>query len=238
MTASRADQRRRAATLLALAGAAFLVVHGPGLAQSRGPVSLVPPAPGKDDSVPKVLQDETGAFGVIRSIPGTGDSSVKIRGLGEVDTEAVGLAEHNAGGLSADMWRGTSRAVAERLLTAMPDRLASSAAHDLARRLLLIAAEPPASARGDISLVKLRVEKLNALGAAEDAERLLRAVSARAVPENLVEPAVQARLLTSDFAGACRAIETADIASRMSGVAVASSIISTTRSAEKPYGNG
>ena len=88
----------------------------------------------------------------------------------------------------------------------MPERLASNAAHDLARRLLLAAAAPPASARGDISLVKLRVEKLIALGAAEDAERLLSAVSARSVPQNLVEPAVRARLLTSDFAGACQVV--------------------------------
>jgi hypothetical protein len=63
---------------------------------------------------------------------------------------------------------------------------------------------------GGVSLVKLRVEKLIALGAAEDAVRLLRAVSARSVPQNLIESAVQARLLIPDFAGACQAVESFD----------------------------
>ncbi len=206
MTGSRADRRLRAAAIMALAAAAFLVAQGPASAQSRAPVSLVPQAGDRDDGVPPTLQRQTGPSGTLRSIPGTGDSSVRIRGLGAVDSDAVGLVGRDAGGLSTDMWQGTSRAVAERLLTAMPERLASNAAHDLARRLLLAAAEPPASARGDISLVKLRVEKLIALGAAEDAERLLSAVSARSVPQNLVEPAVRARLFTSDFAGACQVV--------------------------------
>lgn len=211
MTGSRADWRLRAATIIVFA-AALLLVQGPGFAQSNAPVSLVPrpvdnSTVDEDGRAPKIPQRGTEPLETIRSIPGTSDSSVKIRGLGEVDTDAVGLAGQNAGGLSTDMWRGTSRAVAERLLTAMPERLASGAAHDLARRLLLNAAEPPARVSGGVSLVKLRVEKLIALGAAEDAGRLLRAVSARSVPQNLIESAVRARLLIPDFAGACQAVE-------------------------------
>jgi len=215
MTGSRADRRLRAAIIIAFAAAAFLLAQGPGFAQSKAPVSLVPPPADKstldkDGGEPAPPQRESESSATVRSIPGTSDSSVQIRGLGEVDTDAVGLAGRNAGGLSADMWSGTSRAVAERLLTAMPERLASGAAHDLARRLLLNAAEPPASVDGGVSLVKLRVDKLIALGAAEDAGRLLRAVSARSVPQYLIESAVQARLLTPDFAGACQAVESFD----------------------------
>lgn len=210
MTGSRADRRLRVAAIIAVAAIAVFVTPGPGIAQSRSPVQLVPPAVDRDEGAPENSERQTGTSGLIRSIPGTSDSSVQIRGLDAVDTEAVGLAGQRAGGLSAEMWRGTSRAVAERLLTAMPERLASAAAHDLARRLLLIAAEPPASAGGNISLVKLRVEKLIALGAAEDAERLLRAVSVRTLPENLTEPALLVRLLTSDFAGACQAMAAVD----------------------------
>lgn len=210
MTDSRADRRLRAAKIIAVAAAAYFVAQGPGIAQSRAPVSLIPQLIEKEESAPGTRQGQTEPSRIFRSIPGTGDSSVRVRGLGAVDTDAVGLSGRNSIGLSTEMWRGTSRAVAERLLTAMPERLASAAAQDLARSLLLVAAEPPASARGDISLVKLRVEKLIALGAAEDAEKLLRAVSARSVPKNLIEPAVRVRLLTSDFAGACHAVEAAD----------------------------
>ena len=210
MTGSRANRGRLAAIGTVFAAAVFFALHGPALAQSRAPVSLVPPTTDKQDGVPDIPQSPADPSETVRSIPGTSDSSVQIRDLGAVDTEAVGLTGRDAGGLTTDMWRGTSRAAAERLLTAMPDRLASDAAQDLARRFLLIAAKPPASARGDISLVKLRVDKLIALGAAQDAERLLRAVSARSVPQNLVEAAVRARLLTADYNGACRAVEASD----------------------------
>jgi hypothetical protein len=211
MTGFRADWRLRAATFIAFA-AALLLVQGPGFAQSNAPVSLVPrPAektPAEEDGrPPKIPQRETEPLETVRPLPGTGDSGVKIRGLGKVDTDAVGLTGQNTGGLSAEMWRGTSRAVAERLITAMPERLASGAANDLARSFLLNAAEPPASVIGGVSLVKLRVEKLIALGAAEDAGRLLRAVSTRSVPQNLVESAVRARLLIPDFAGTCQVVE-------------------------------
>ena len=210
MTGSRAKPRLQAATLIAVAAATLFGMQQPVFAQSRGPVSLIPRATENDRSAPQIPRSGSGSPGVLRSIPGTDDSSVRIQGLGAVDNDAVGVGGGTNAGLTTEMWRGTSRAVAERLLAAMPERLASHAAHDLARRLMLVAAAPPASARGDISLVKLRVEKLIALGAAEDAERLLRAVSARSLPQNLVESAVLARLLNADFAGACQAVDSVD----------------------------
>ncbi|NNE85296.1 MAG: hypothetical protein HKN28_15125 [Alphaproteobacteria bacterium] len=210
MTGSRADLPRRATSYITIATAALFFAHGAALAQSRAPVSLVPPATDTDTPAPAVPQGQSSPSETFRSIPGTHDSSVRVRGLDAVDTGAVGLSTQGANGLTADMWQGTSRAVAERLLTAMPERLASAAAQDLARRVLLVAAKPPASTRDVLSLVRLRVEKLIALGAAEDAERLLSAVSARAIPENLIEPAIEARLLSSDFAGACAAVAAAN----------------------------
>lgn len=211
MTGFRANRRRSAALSIAFAGAAIFAIHGPALAQSRAPVSLVPPTADSKNSVPENPQSPPDSSETVRSIPGTGDSSVRIRNLGAVDTDAVGLAGQEAGGLTPEMWTGTSRTVAERLLTAMPDRLASAAAQNLARSLLLIAAKSPGAASGDLSLVKLRVDKLITLGAVEDAERLMRAVSVRSVPPNLVESAVLARLLTADYDGACRAVEASDI---------------------------
>ena len=207
MTGSSADRRWRAAAIVAIAAAAAVfVAPGSGFTQSQGPVSLVPPPGDSEDRARAAPQRPAAPAGTLRAIPGASDSGVRIRGLGTVDTDAVGLTGQNAGGLGTDMWRGTSRAVAQHLLTAMPERLASESAHDLARRLLLIAAEPPASTDGDVSLVEIRVEKLIALGATEDAERLLAAVSARALPENLVEASIRARLLTSDTTGACQAL--------------------------------
>ncbi len=211
MSGSRANRRHPAATVAAVAAAAFFATLDPTFAQSRAPVSLIPPTVDKEDTAPGVPQRPPVASETVRPIPGTGDSGVEIRDLGTVDTEAVGVTGQSAVGLTTEMWRGTSRAVAERLLAAMPERLASGAAQELARSLLLVAAEPPASARGDTSLVKLRVDKLIALGATEDAARLLQAVSARSVPNNLVESAVRARLLTGDYNGACQAVEAANI---------------------------
>lgn len=212
MTGSRADRRFCLTAAVVIAAATALFAAAPLSAQSRAPVSLVPPQ-GADDSrtpAPPRPDAQPAPADIVRPLPGSSGTGVRIRGLGDVDTEAVGLSEGRVGGLNADMWRGTSRALAERLLSSMPERMASAAAQTLARDLLLVAAEPPGSGRGDVSLVELRVRNLIALGAAEDAERLMSAVSARQLPANLVEPAAQARLLKADFAGACQAVETLD----------------------------
>jgi hypothetical protein len=72
--------------------------------------------------------------------------------------DSIGTLEAGAG-LGAELWRGTSRSLAETLIPQIPG--AESAAARLARRLLLTSARPPEGAGGAIH--HLRAERLLAL---------------------------------------------------------------------------
>ena len=193
--------------------AIFTLSHGLLYAQtvteSLEPVSLIPKQILEIKVSEKVSDNNLDVLSEKKITSDVNDNAVEIKKLGEVDSDAVGISERLDGQFLSNMWQGTSREVAERLINKMPDRIASDAAQSLARRILLVAAAPPVNVGSTKSLVRSRIKKLISLGAVEDAERLLRAVSANTVPENLIEPALQARLLASNLAGACEIAATA-----------------------------
>jgi len=193
--------------------AIFTLSHGLLYAQtvteSLEPVSLIPKQTLEVKVSEKVSDNNLDVLGEKKITSGVNDNTVEIKKLGEVDSDAVGISERLDGQFLSNMWQGTSREVAEHLINKIPDRIASDAAQSLARRILLVAAAPPVNLDSTKSLVRARIKKLISLGAVDDAERLLRAVSANTVPENLIEPALQARLLASNLAGACEIAATA-----------------------------
>ena len=193
--------------------AIFTLSHGLLYAQtvteSLEPVSLIPKQTLEVKVSEKVSDNNLDVLGEKKITSDVNDNTVEIKKLGEVDSDAVGISERLDGQFLSNMWQGTSREVAEHLINKIPDRIASDAAQSLARRILLVAAAPPVNLDSTKSLVRARIKKLISLGAVEDAERLLRAVSANTVPENLIEPALQARLLASNLAGACEIAATA-----------------------------
>ena len=193
--------------------AIFTLSHGLLYAQmvteSLEPVSLIPKQTLEVKVSEKVSDNNLDVVSEKKITSDVNHNTVEIKKLGEVDSDAVGISERLDGQFLSNMWQGTSREVAERLINKIPDRIASDAAQSLARRILLVAAAPPVNVDSTKSLVRARIKKLISLGAVEDAERLLRAVSANTVPENLIEPALQARLLASNLAGACEIAATA-----------------------------
>lgn len=193
--------------------AIFTLSHGLLYAQtvteSLEPVSLIPKQTLEVKVSEKVSDNNLDVLSDKKITSDVNDNTVEVKKLGEVDSDAVGISERLDGQFLSNMWQGTSREVAERLINKIPDRIASDAAQSLARRILLVAAAPPVNVDSTKSLVRARIKKLISLGAVEDAERLLRAVSANTVPENLIEPALQARLLASNLAGACEIAATA-----------------------------
>ena len=195
----------RLASILLIA--IFTLSHGLLYAQtvkdSLEPVSLIPKKILESKDVEKASDNNLEIIGEEEKTSDTNDGAVEIKKLGEIDSDAVGISERLDGQLLSDMWQGTSREMAERLINKIPDRIASDAAQSLARRILLVAAAPPVNVDSNKSLVRARIKKLIALGAVDDAQRLLRVVSSNTVPENLIEPALQARLLSSNLAGAC-----------------------------------
>lgn len=173
-------------------------------AQQSGPIRLAPlPPPVGANNAPEArpAPDATDAV----TSPGTGD--VVIRGLDAVAEDAVGVLGPDDGGLGNDMWAGTDRTTALRLLAALPAAYPNPEIRDLARRLLLSIAVAPANdgpARDDeASLLAARVAGLVAIGAPDDAIALARAANSRQVPDHLARPLVAAHFLRGDTPAAC-----------------------------------
>ncbi len=134
---------------------------------------------------------------------GTTQGPVKIDKLGAVDPDSVGLIGEDKGGLGLDLWRGTSRPFAAKLLAALPAPLESRAARELERRLLETTAAAPVGESQGAPLLALRVEKLMALGAVRGAVDLVRAARADVIGESLAHTEVEGLFLANDNAGAC-----------------------------------
>jgi hypothetical protein len=127
--------------------------------------------------------------------------------LGAVSADSAGVLDSNLGGLPADMWEGSERVVIARALAAMPIAAPSPARQALARTLLLTVASPPPGAGAGPSLIDLRVERLVAMGATDDALRLVAAVPAEQVSEAIAKARVDALLVENRLNEACAAAE-------------------------------
>jgi len=130
---------------------------------------------------------------------------VQVQPLQSVDVDSVGILSTAEGGLGEAMWRGTPRALIERLLPRLPAAIDSVAMHGLARRLLLSVAVPPPAEDGDQTgaLLATRVELLLRMGDFEAVEALLAATPGRADDPALARIEADARFLANDNARAC-----------------------------------
>ncbi len=182
MIACRADR-------LAAALAVCLV---PGLAEAQGqaPLRLTPPPAREAPAAPPAATRPAGPAGI------------EVEQARPLDIEAIGLIEPGQGGLGADAWAGTARAVAERLVRDLPAPIASAPTRDMVVRLLASTlATPPGEARA--SLTALRARKLGELGDAARAEALAARVPAREVDEGLTRARLDAAWLAGRTDDAC-----------------------------------
>ncbi|PKR48521.1 antifreeze glycopeptide [Thalassospira marina] len=136
----------------------------------------------------------------------TNPDAVQTLELNAVDAESVGILDRNSGGLGVDMWSGTTRDTAARLIDALPDQPGSRAIRNLERRLLLSIAAAPADHK-DISLLSHRVAKLQSMGAYGDVAKLINATAHNKPSADLAEAQVNALLVTGQLDEACSAIE-------------------------------
>jgi hypothetical protein len=122
---------------------------------------------------------------------------VAIDDLGAVSAEAAGLLDPADSGLPADLWQGSEHTVIARALASLPVSAPSRSRSDLARRLLLATAAPPAAAdsataagtpAAKADLLTLRLDRLLAMGATAEARALADAVSPDARPGAAAEP--------------------------------------------------
>lgn len=130
--------------------------------------------------------------------------AVQVQPLQAVDSDSVGILSAAEGGFGEAMWRGTPRALIERLLPQLPVSSDSVAMHGLARRLLLSVAVPPPAEEGKTGgLLAARVELLLRMGDFEAVDALLAAIPSRADDPALARIEADARFLANDNARAC-----------------------------------
>lgn len=126
--------------------------------------------------------------------------------LQAVDAEAVGTLGREQGGFGVDMWNGTSRETAARLLGDLPALPATHTGRDLARRLLLSIAAIPNDHK-EISLLETRAAKLINMGELDGAIDLIRATPQGARSALLAQAEVNALMIAGKLDDACAAID-------------------------------
>jgi hypothetical protein len=144
----------------------------------------------------------------------TASSGIEVGTLGDVTPDYGGTLQEGGGGFPVDMWKGTDRALVERLLPELSPAASSPAMRDLTRRLLLTNAEAPAGKGGGVNLFGARADRLMAMGLSSDAAALLALQPARSTDPVSARQRVDSSLLAGDVDGACKAVdETRKVAS-------------------------
>jgi hypothetical protein len=173
----------------------FWLQSFPAAAQTGAPTPLVPPpSPGAADS------PAPGAPPSAAAPAAPAPRGIEAAPLPEVANDALGPLEGPTS-LGADLWRGTSRSLAETLIPQIP-AMESPGARALSRRLLLTSAQPPEGA-GSADLLQLRAERLMALGYPADAAALLSLAPAAKMDAVAAGRLAEAWLLAGDVDRAC-----------------------------------
>ncbi|MBI1985279.1 MAG: hypothetical protein HYS64_01090, partial [Rhodospirillales bacterium] len=168
MTDSRAKRSPKPATKAwagaLLAGAIAVLAPLGARAQQDQPIHLQPPQkleppPGAANAP---IASGTGAA-VAQPVAATG-AGVQVDSLKKVDSDTAGTLTVEQGGFGADMWRGTDRALVERLLPKLPVNTPSATMRELMRRMLLSIARVPEGKSEGASLVAIRVRLLADMG--------------------------------------------------------------------------
>ncbi len=107
-------------------------------------------------------------------------------------------------GLDADLWKGSSAAIARTVIPTLVEKPLSPAAVALARRVLATAATAPDGAGSDADLAAARVRALLALGDAPGVDAILERTPGLASDAALSRIAAEAALITDQPDKACR----------------------------------
>ena len=186
---------RRVWTVIVLAAA---LAAPPAGAQQSGPIRLAPLPP---------VNGGTGGDASETEPEDVRPGGIRVQGLESVGEDSLGTIGDEGGGLGRDMWAGTQRVDAVRLLSAMPDSYPLRAGYDLARRLLSTAARAPAAVREGQGMLAPRIDRLAAVGAGEQAVALARSAQGAEVPDHLAGAVVRAHFAEGAIGPGCQAAD-------------------------------
>ncbi|WP_299398596.1 hypothetical protein [Pelagibius sp.] len=183
----------------------------------EGPPGAAPSAPAPVGTAPET-PPETPQY-----------EGIQVDRLQELDTESLGILEADSGGLGVDAWAGSDRALVAALIRSLPGDPASPTLRALTTRLLLSNARAPgplgggapaggptladavAGAQGDLDggFLRLRAERLHAMGELAGLNRLLSIVPQRAEDSWLAQARVDGLLLAGRDQEACSQVRSA-----------------------------
>ncbi len=150
-----------------------------------------------------VLQSPAATAGSVPTPGNPRDEPVHVQDLGAPDPNATGILDESHGGFGADMWAGADMATVQKVLPLLPAPTPWLTLRRLERRLLLSTAAVPAGRPSGDPLIKLRADKLWALGELDGLVALLKGLPAPAMTPELRRLLVDAALLAGDNAAAC-----------------------------------
>ncbi len=171
------------------------------------PASKPAPATPSDAPAPETLPT-TDTLPETQARPGFGRTGeIEVDTLATVDPDSVGLLDPSQGGFGVDLWKGTDKALVERLLPRLAAATPSRFSRELTLKLLLSRATAPRDAAGrkpgGRSLLTLRIERLLALADVESAVKLLRLAPAETAGEDHARVEIDSLFYQNDNPGAC-----------------------------------
>ncbi len=116
------------------------------------------------------------------SRPRPAAAPIEISTLGSPDGPPIGLLDPTNGGLGAEIWSGSPRALIEELLARLPLATPVSSVHTLARRLVLTRADAPVG-EAPHAFQTVRIEALRDAGLVDDAGALAALAQPKDDPE-------------------------------------------------------
>jgi hypothetical protein len=150
------------------------------------------------------ISPNTGANGPSAETFSPRGERISVQDLGVLDPNATGVLDEGHGGFGTDMWAGTSIGIVQKVLPLLPGATPWRSLQKLERRLLLTAAAVPAGKPFGDSLIKLRADKLWAMGDVDGLNALLKGLADPAFTPALRRLQVDAALLAGDVATACQ----------------------------------
>lgn len=179
----------RSSGLFALAMGACLIWQGVALAQSTGPKVLRPGAQKAEAPKPRAPE------------------GIQVNRLDAPGQVAAGVLREQDGGLPADLWTGSDRAMIAALLARMPAWYTSPAARDVARRLLLSEGRVPDGQPDDSVLLGQRIRLVLTMGDAESAVSLAQAAGGGAQNPAVAAPYSEALFALGETDRACDVVQ-------------------------------
>ena len=157
--------------------------------------------------------------------PASPENNIDVGDLAAPGVDRIGLVDTNAGGFSAQLWRGTDLDLLKQVLPQLPHRSPSPVVRHIARNLLLSPGTPPAATRDDLAegnsetltasqwLLEVRASTLAGFGDWTEVQALLDLVPAEQMTEVLLRLKTEANLVTDHVNDACAATQAALAAS-------------------------